>query len=165
MLGPDELGANNRRFSAAFTGGRLGPTPARKLVVLTCMDARMDPLRFLGLQDGEAHILRNAGGRASDDAIRSIVISQQVLGTRHVLVIHHAGCGLLNVTNDELHQKLSPVLGSGVVGIDFLPLGADLTASVRDDVRRLRQHPLLAPDTRVDGYIYDVSTGRITAVD
>jgi carbonic anhydrase len=165
MLSKEELEAKNRRFSAAFTGGQLGPTPARKLVVLTCMDARIDPLRLLGLRDGDAHILRNAGGRASDDAIRSIVISQQLLGTRHVVVIHHTGCGLFNVTNDELHQKLAGTLGTKVVGVDFLPLGPDVTESVAEDIKGLSQHPLLAADTRVHGYVYDVATGRITAVD
>jgi len=165
MLSNDELEANNRRFSAAFTGGRLDSPPARKLVVLTCMDARIDPLRMLGLRDGDAHILRNAGGRASDDAIRSIVISQQLLGTRHVLVIHHTECGLFNVTNDELRQRFAGTLGPGVARMDFLPLGPDVRESVRVEVQDLRRHPLLAADTRVQGYMYDVSTGRITAVD
>jgi carbonic anhydrase len=165
MLSKEELEANNRRFSAAFTGGQLGTTPARKLVVLTCMDARIDPLRMLGLRDGDAHVLRNAGGRASDDAIRSIVISQQLLGTRHVVVIHHTGCGLFNVTNDELRQSFSGALGTRVTGMDFLPLGPDVTASVCEDVRSLSQQPLLASDTKVHGYVYDVVTGRITAVD
>jgi carbonic anhydrase len=165
MLSKYELEANNSRFSANFTGGPLASTPARKLLVLTCMDARMDPQRSLGLRDGDAHVLRNAGGRVSDDAIRSIVISQQLLGTRHVVVIHHTRCGLLNVTNDELRQKIAGTLGTSVAGMDFLPLGPDVVESVREDVRRLRQHPLLAPDTRVDGYVYDVANGRIAPVD
>src|SRR5215216_1251812 len=108
MLSKEDLEANNRRFSAAFTGGQLAANPARQLLVLTCMDARIDPLRMLGLREGDAHIVRNAGGRVSDDAVRSIVISQQLLGTRHVLIIHHTGCGLLNVTNEDLRRKLSP---------------------------------------------------------
>jgi carbonic anhydrase len=165
MLSREELEANNRRFGASFTGGRLDSPPARKLVVLTCMDARIDPMRMLGLRDGDAHILRNAGGRASDDAIRSIVISQQLLGTRHVLVIHHTGCGLFNVTNDELQQKIAETLGPAVAGMDFLPLGPDVRESVRAEVDDLRKHPLLAADTHVHGYVYDVSTGRITPVD
>jgi carbonic anhydrase len=165
MLRNDELEANNRRFGAAFTAGQLSVTPARKLLVLTCMDARIDPLRILGLHDGDANVLRNAGGRASDDAIRSIVISQQLLGTRHVLVIHHTECGLFDVTNDELRQKLSGTLGTSLAGMDFLPLGPDVTASVRADVNCLRDSPVLAPDSDVRGYVYDVSTGRISAVD
>lgn len=165
MLSKAELEANNDRFWTSFTGSQLASTPARKLLVLTCMDARMDPLRMLGLRDGDAHIVRNAGGRVSDDAIRSLVISQQLLGTRHVVVIHHTKCGLLNVTNDELRQRLRPILGHGVGGLDFLPLGPDVTDSVRADVNSLRQHPLLAPDTVVQGFVYDVATGRIAAVD
>jgi carbonic anhydrase len=165
MLSKEELEANNDRFWTSFTGSQLGAAPARKLVVLTCMDARMDPLRMLGLRAGDAHIVRNAGGRVSDDAIRSLVISQQLLGTRQVVVIHHTNCGLFNVTNDELRQRLRPILGHGVGGLDFLPLGPDVTESVRADVKSLRQHPLLAPDTVVHGFVYDVATGRIAAVD
>jgi carbonic anhydrase len=165
MLSNDELEANNRRFSAAFTGGRLSSTPVRKMLVLTCMDARMDPLRLLGLHDGDSHVVRNAGGRASDDAIRSIIVSQQLLATRQVVVIHHTHCGLSNVTNAELRQRLSPVLGSKIAELDFLPFGPDVAQSVRDDVRGLREHPLLAPETKVLGYVYDVSNGRITRVD
>src|ERR1051326_3555070 len=107
MLSEDSLAANNRRFSAAFTGAQLSHTPARKLLVLTCMDARIDPLPALGLAVGDAHVLRNAGGRVSDDAIRSIVVSQQLLGTRQGLVIHHTRCGLLDVTNEQLRERLS----------------------------------------------------------
>jgi carbonic anhydrase len=165
MLNKEELEANNRRFGAAYMGGQLSHVPARKLLVLTCMDTRMDPLRILGLRDGDAHIIRNAGGRVSDDAIRSIVISQQVLGTRQLVVMHHTRCGLLNVTNDELLQKMSPALRSNLSGIDFLPLGPDLNASVRDDVLRLRRHGLLSPESEVLGFVYDVATGRISRVD
>ena len=163
MLSEDSLAEHNRRFSATFTGGQLSHLPARKLLVLTCMDARIDPLRILGLDVGDAHVVRNAGGRASDDAIRSIVVSQQILGTRQVLVIHHTRCGMLDVTNEQLREKLS-ALGPSVQQIDFLPLGPDLTASVRGDVNRLRQHPLLAHDSVVLGYIYDVSTGQLRLV-
>jgi len=133
--------------------------------VLTCMDARIDPLRILGLREGDAHILRNAGGRVSDDAVRSIIISQQVLGTRHVVIMHHTNCGLQDLTNDELRQKLRGTLGPRVVGMDFLPLGRDVAAAVRGDVGRLRDALVLAPASEVHGYVYDVSTGRITAVD
>jgi carbonic anhydrase len=164
MLSRDELEANNRRFSASFTSGQLSSYPARKLIVLTCMDARMDPLRILGLRDGDAQILRNAGGRVSEDVVRSIIL-QQLLGSRHILVIHHTNCALLNVTNDELRQKLSGTLGTKVLNIDFLPLGPDVAASVREDMRRLNDVRVLAPQSVVHGYVYDVSTGRITAVD
>jgi carbonic anhydrase len=163
MLSEGTLAEHNRRFSETFTGGQLSHVPARKLLVLTCMDARIDPLRILGLADGDAHVVRNAGGRASDDAIRSIVVSQQILGTRQLLVIHHTRCGMLDVTNEQLRDKLS-ALGPSVKQMDFLPLGSDLTASVRSDVNKLRQHPLLAHDSVVLGYIYDVSTGQLRLV-
>jgi carbonic anhydrase len=163
MLSEDSLAENNRRFSAAFTGAQLSHTPARKLLVLTCMDTRIDPLPVLGLAVGDAHVVRNAGGRASDDAIRSIIVSQQLLGTRQLLVIHHTRCGLLDVTNEQLRDKLSS-LGPDVKQLDFLPLGPDISASVRGDVNRIRQHPLLAPDSVVLGYIYDVATGELKPV-
>jgi len=164
MLTNDELEANNRRYRAAFTGGRLASSPARQLIVLTCMDARIDPMRILGLRDGDAHILRNAGGRVSDDVGRSIVISQQLLGTRQIVVMHHTSCGLLNVTNEDLRQKLRPQLGASVDAIEFLPLGSDPADSVRRDVMALRNSTLLAKDSQVTGYVYDVSTGSITSV-
>jgi carbonic anhydrase len=165
MLSRDELEANNNRFWTTFTGSQLNSAPARKLLVLTCMDARIDPQRMLGLRDGDAHVLRNAGGRVSDDAIRSIVVSQQLLGTRHLVVIHHTKCGLLNVTNDELRQGVSQTLGNRVAELDFLPLGPDVAESVRADVQHLRQNPLVATDSVVQGYVYDVATGRIAAVE
>jgi carbonic anhydrase len=165
MLTKEDLEANNRRFSAAFTGGQLAGAPARRLIVVTCMDARIDPMRILGLRDGDAHILRNAGGRVSDDIIRSVIVSQQLLGTRQIVLMHHTRCGLLNVTNEELRQRLRPQLGASVDAIDFLPLGADPMASVREDVQHLRNSSALAPDSEVRGYVYDVTTGRITSVD
>ena len=164
MLSERELLANNHRFTAAYTGSQLSATPAKKLLVLTCMDARINPLSILGLNEGDAHIVRNAGGRASDDAIRSMVISQQLLGTRQLLVIHHTQCGMSNVTNDELQHKIGATLGN-VCNLDFLPLGYDLVASVRQDVSQIRQHSLLASGSDVRGYVYDVSNGQLTPVD
>jgi carbonic anhydrase len=164
MLSNEDLEANNRRYSAAFTGGGLASSPAQRLIVLACMDARIDPMRILGLRDGDAHVLRNAGGRISDDVVRSIVVSQQLLGSRRIVVMHHTRCGLLNVTNEELRQRLRPQLGADVDAIDFLPLGTDPADSVRHDVMELRKSSLLAPDSEVSGYIYDVSTGRIASV-
>ena len=98
----------NERYAVGLTKGELPPSPARRLAVLTCMDARLDPAKALGLAAGDAHVIRNAGGRASDDAIRSLVISQQLLGTREVLVIHHTDCGMLTVTNKQLRDRLRP---------------------------------------------------------
>ncbi|MCA1666458.1 MAG: carbonic anhydrase [Thermomicrobia bacterium] len=149
------------RYAATFTKGDLPATPRRQIAVVTCMDARLDPAKFLGLAEGDAHIIRNAGGRAAD-AIRSLVISQQFLGTREIAVIHHTDCGMLAFTEEQLHQKLHDELHVHAE-IKFLPF-TDLEQSVRDDVVALRTSPLLLPDLLVRGYIYDVHTGRLHEV-
>ena len=107
--------------------------PARKTAVLVCMDARIDPARALGLEEGDAHVIRNAGGRASDDAIRSLIISYELLGTREFVVIHHTDCGMLTFTNEQLREKLQEELGVDASAIDFLPF-SDVAQSVRDDL-------------------------------
>src|SRR5213083_1615864 len=127
----EEFAQAYARYAADFTKGDLPTPPARKVAVLTCMDARLDPAKFLGLSEGDAHVIRNAGGRAAD-AIRSLVISQQLLGTREVVVIHHTDCGMLTFTDEQLRQKLRDDLGVDVEHA-FLPFG-DLEQSVRDDV-------------------------------
>src|SRR5579859_3746550 len=158
-----ELLAANRRYAAGFTKGQLPVPPGRKVAILVCMDARIDPAKALGLQEGDAHVIRNAGGRASDDAIRSLAISQQLLGTREVVVIHHTDCGMLTFTNDQLRDKLKQDLGADASTIDFLPF-SDLSQSVRDDVAALRASPLLMKDAPVAGLIYDVKTGAVSTV-
>ena len=164
--GLSELGAvlaANRRYAKSFVTSHLPAPPSRRLVVLTCMDARIDPLKVLGLTEGEAHVLRNAGGRASDDAIRSLVISTHLLKTREILVIHHTDCGLLNVTNAQVRDRLRNEAGVETAAIDFLPI-ANLDESVREDVARLRASPLL-PAVTVHGFVYDVRSGRLRAID
>jgi carbonic anhydrase len=153
----------NERYAAAFAKRELPAPPARRLAVLTCMDARLDPAKTLGLAEGDAHVIRNAGGRATGDAIRSLVISQQMLGTREVLVIHHTDCGMLTVTNEELRDRLRRVLGADASAIDFLPM-SDLEESVREDVAAIRASPLVPDDIAVCGFIYDVQTGRLREV-
>jgi carbonic anhydrase len=159
----DELLEANRRFAGSFDKGNLPAPPARHVAVLTCMDARLDPARFLGLEIGDAHVIRNAGGRASDDAIRSLVISSELLGTREYVVIHHTDCGMLTFSNDDLRRKLSQERGVDAAGIDFLPF-SDLEASVRDDIRRLTESPLIRRDITISGFIYDVRSGRLQEV-
>jgi len=127
------------------------------------MDARIDPAAALGLQEGDAHVIRNAGGRASDDAIRSLAISQQLLGTREIVVIHHTDCGMLTFTNEQLRAKLRDELGVDAGSVDFLPF-SDLEQSVRDDIARLRASPLLLRDVPIHGLIYDVRTGSLQQV-
>lgn len=159
-----ELLEANRRYAASFAKGNLSAPPARHVVILTCMDARLDPARMLGLQEGDAHVIRNAGGRPTEDAIRSLVISQQLLGTREIAVIHHVDCGMLSFSNDQLRQKLRQEMGADASAIDFLPF-SDLAQSVRDDVAALRRSPLLLRDAPISGYIYDVHTGALSAVE
>ncbi len=159
----DELLAGNERYAAEFDAGDVAAPPARRLAVVTCMDARLDPEAFLGLGIGDAHVIRNAGGRASEDAIRSLVISARLLGTRHLAVVHHTGCGMLSFTNQELRSQLRDEADIDATDVDFLPF-SDLEGSVRDDVDTLVSTPLLAGDLEVSGWVYEVETGRIRQV-
>ena len=137
--------------------------PARRVAVLTCMDARLHPEAFLGLDVGDAHVIRNAGGRASDDAIRSLVISQRLLGTDEVVVIHHTDCGMLTFSNEDLVAKIGEDLGADAEGWDFLSF-SDLEASVTEDVETLRRSPLIPSDIPIGGAVYDVKAGTLHEV-
>ena len=159
----DEFRKANESYAARFQKGQLPMPPARHVAVLTCMDARLDPAAFLGLQEGDAHVIRNAGGRASEDAIRSLVISQQLLGTNTVVVIHHSDCGMLTFSNADLRTKLKQELKANADHIDFLPFG-DLEQSVRDDVATLKASPLIPESVEISGFIYDVKSGRLLPV-
>ena len=159
----DQLLAANERFAEQFTAGDLPMPPARRLTVLACMDARLHPETFLGLALGDAHVIRNAGGRASDDALRSLVISSRLLGTREFVVIHHTDCGMLTFTNDDLRGRLAAETGADASAIDFLPF-ADLGESVREDVRRIQSSPFIDRDISVSGFVYDVRSGRLQEV-
>lgn len=158
----EELIAANTGYATGFTKGELPLPPARKVAIVTCMDARIIPSRALGLEEGDAHVIRNAGGLAKD-ALRSLVISQQLLGTREIVVIHHTDCGMLTFTNEQLQSKVRKELGADASAIDFQPF-PDLEQSVVDDVNFLRESPLLLEGVSVRGFVYDVHTGRITEV-
>lgn len=153
----------NGRYAAGFRQGDLLAPPLRRLAILTCMDARIDPAKALGLEEGDAHVIRNAGGRASDDAIRSLVISTHLLGTREILVIHHTDCGMRTVTNEDMREQLRRNLGVDASSVDFLPL-SDLEESLRQDVETIRSSPLLSSDIPVHGFVYDVRTGLLRNV-
>jgi carbonic anhydrase len=153
----------NEVYASSFNKGDLPMPPARHVAVLTCMDARLHPSRFLGLEIGDAHVIRNAGGRASDDAIRSLAISQQLLGTNEVVVIHHTDCGMLTFANEDLREKLKQQLNADAEHIDFLPF-KDLEQSVRDDVATIKNSPLLLKNIEVSGFIYDVKSGKLLPV-
>jgi len=163
MANYEEFLAANRQYAGAFDRGDLPMPPARHVAVLTCMDARLHPEKFLGLDVGDAHVIRNAGGRASEDAIRSLVISERLLGTTEIVVIHHTDCGMVTFTNQQLADKIKQDLGVDVKGRDFLPF-TDLEQSVRDDVATLRQSPLIPQNISIAGAIYDVHSGKVQEV-
>lgn len=158
----DELLQANREYARTFDRGTLPMPPGRRLAVVTCMDARIVPSRQFGLEEGDAHVIRNAGGRARD-ALRSLVISQRLLGTNEIAVIHHTDCGMLTFTNSDLHTKVKQDLGADASGIDFLPF-SDLEESVREDVAFLLSSPLIPADVEIRGFVYDVRTGRLNEV-
>jgi carbonic anhydrase len=155
----DEVTQANERYAAEFAKGDLPMPPGRRLAVVTCMDARLDPARFLGLEVGDAHVIRNAGGIVNDEAIRSLVISHHLLGTQEAIVIGHTDCGMLTFTNDDLHAKLGPEAES----IDFEPF-PDVADRVRQSVETIRSHPLLPDSFEATGFVYDVRSGAIEPV-
>lgn len=161
--------------------GSLTLPPARHFAILTCMDARLDPAKYAGLAEGDAHVIRNAGGRASDDAIRSLVISYKLLGTNEWFVIHHSDCGMEFFTDEVMHGLLANSLETAALGaegfydvgngpgstegahIDWLTV-ADRNQAVIDDVTRIRRHPLVPANIPIYGYVYDVTTGALLEV-
>jgi len=155
----DEVAAANESYVSEFEGGQLPMPPGRKFAVVTCMDARLDPARFLGLEEGDAHVIRNAGGLVNDETIRSLVISHELLGTEEAVVIGHTDCGMLTFTNADLHEKLGPESES----IDFQPF-PDVAERVRQSVETIRSHPLLPGSFGATGFVYDVRSGRIEPV-
>jgi carbonic anhydrase len=177
----DEVMAANASYASRFDKGDLPMPPGRHFAILTCMDARLDSAKYAGLSEGDAHVVRNAGGRASDDAIRSLVISHKLLGTREWFVIHHTDCGMETFTDEIMRGLLASSLKTATVGaaawhdsgegpgstegnyIDWLPI-KDNAQSVVEDVRRIRNHPLVPGDIPIYGYIYDVKTGKLVEV-
>jgi carbonic anhydrase len=157
--------AANKKYAEDFgKKGDLAVQPARKLMVLTCMDSRLEPMKFLGLNLGDAHIIRNAGGRASEDAIRSLVVSSTQLGTNELLIIHHTDCGLEMVTQEmmasQLKEKLNTTEGEFV---NWLCI-TDKIDSVKTDAIRIRNHPLVSKEIKISGYLYDVRSGLLEEV-
>jgi carbonic anhydrase len=158
----DELVQNARRYAEAFTPSSLPGAPARQVAVVACMDARLDPRGLLGLSDGDAHVIRNAGGVVTPDVIRSLTISQRLLGTTEIILIHHTRCGMLTITDEEFRQRLRDQAGAEP---DWDP-GAfgDLDQSVRDSAARLAGSPFLAHRQAIRGFVFDVETGSVREV-
>lgn len=178
----EEVVSANKAYAAKFgEKGKLAMPPARRFAVLTCMDARLDPAKFAGLSEGDAHVIRNAGGRASDDAIRSLVISYKLLGTQEWFVVHHSNCGMETFTDEVMRKLLASSLECSTIDakgwhdtgkgpgsteamfVDWLTI-ADQAQSVTADVRRIRSHPLVPRNIPIYGYIYDVKTGALNEV-
>lgn len=178
----DDVLSANARYSRDFGDkGKLPMPPGRRFAVLTCMDARLDPAKFAGLAEGDAHVIRNAGGRASDDAIRSLVISYKLLGTREWFVVHHTDCGMETFSNEVMADLLGRSLETAALDasgwhdigtgpgspegryINWLTI-SDQVSSVVEDVTRIRRHPLVPASIPIYGYIYDCRTGRLVEV-
>ena len=159
----DTLLAANEVYADSFSQGHLPMPPARRLAIVTCMDARLDPARFLGLEPGDAHVIRNAGGLVTDDAIRSLVISHWLLGTQEVAVIAHTDCGMLTFTNDDLRERLRADADADASDVDFRPF-PELQESVRESLRAVRESPFLPDSLELSGWIYDVHDGRLAEV-
>jgi len=155
----------NKKYAEDFGNkGDLAVRPARKLMVLTCMDSRLEPMKFLGLDLGDAHIIRNAGGRASEDAIRSLVISNTLLGTNELLIIHHTDCGLETFTQEKMADLLKEKLKTNEGEfVNWLCI-TDKIASVKSDAIRIRNHPLVSKEIKISGYLYDVKSGLLEEI-
>lgn len=158
----DELVRNNENYASSFKKGDLPLPPAKHVAVLACMDARLDVHKILGLEEGEAHIIRNAGGVATDDAIRSLVISQRLLGTNEIILIHHTDCGMLTFKDDEVKGQIESEVG---IRPPFaLEAFANLDEDVRQSIARIQASPFIPNKTSVRGFVYDVRTGRLNEV-
>lgn len=162
MSTTDQLIDNARSYATAFDKGDLPLPPARKVAVLACMDARLDPARVLGLEEGDAHVIRNAGGVVDEDAIRSLAISQNLLGTEEIVLIHHTDCGMLTFTDDELAAKLEDETGERPAWrAHAFP---DLEQDVREGIETIRSSPFVPRTESVRGFVYAVESGELREV-
>jgi carbonic anhydrase len=160
----EEVQTANDGYARGFEKGDLSMPPGRRFAIVTCMDARIDPARVFGLEEGDAHVIRNAGGLATDDAIRSLVISHWLLGTQEFLIAGHTDCGMVTFTNEGLRTRLAEETGADASEVDFHPF-PEVEERVRDSVRAVRESPLIPDGVRVSGWVYDVRTGRLNPVD
>ncbi len=162
MSAIDELLRNNERYASSFDKGDLPIPPAKRVAVLTCMDARLSPFVMLGLEEGDAHIIRNAGGVVTDDEIRSLVISQRLLGTQEIMLIQHTGCGMLTFSDDEVKQQIHEDVG--IKPHFALESFSDLDENVRQSIARIKTSPFIPNKENIRGFVYEVETGRLREV-
>jgi carbonic anhydrase len=162
MSTTDELLRNNERYANSFEKGDLPMPPAKQIAIVTCMDARLSPYVMLGLSEGDAHVIRNAGGVVTDDEIRSLVISQRLLGTREVMLIHHTGCGMFTFSEEEVKGQIQEEVG--IKPPFALESFTDLEENVRQSIRRIETSPFIPHKDSVRGFIYEVETGRLREV-
>ena len=162
MSETDELLENNARYAASFDKGDLPLPPARGMAVVACMDARLDTHKLLGLEEGDAHVIRNAGGVVSDDAIRSLVISQRLLGTREIVLIHHTDCGMLTFRDDDVKDSIEA--DTGLRPSFALESFGNLEQNVRQSIGRIQANPFIPVKDQVRGFVYDCATGKLNEV-
>jgi carbonic anhydrase len=162
MTMSDKYLANNDAYAAAFTKGDLPMPPAAKVAVVACMDARLDPARALGLEEGDAHVIRNAGGVVSEDAIRSLTISQRLLGTEEIILIHHTDCGMLTFTDGAVKDQIEA--DTGLRPSFALEAFTDLDADVRQSIARIKASPFVPHTDKIRGFVYEVESGRLREV-
>jgi carbonic anhydrase len=162
MTVTDELVANNEAYAAAFDKGDLPLPPARKVAVVACMDARLNPYGILGLSEGDAHVIRNAGGVVTDDEIRSLAISQRLLGTEEIILIHHTDCGMLTFTDDDFKRAIQD--DTGIKPQWAAESFSDLDEDVRQSVARIHASPFIPKKHSVRGFVYEVESGRLREV-
>ena len=158
----DELLQNAERYAESFDCGGLPLPPAKRVAVLACMDARLNPYALLGLSEGDAHVIRNAGGVVTDDEIRSLSISQRLLGTEEIILIHHTDCGMLTFSDEEFAQRLEDAGGRRPTWRAHA--FADLEEDVRESMRRIRESPFIPRTDQVSGFVYEVESGRLRQV-
>ena len=162
MTTTDDLLANNDAYVAGFAKGDLPLPPAKKVAVLACMDARLDPARALGLEEGDAHVIRNAGGVVTEDAVRSVVISQRLLGTEEIILIHHTDCGMVTFTDGDVKAAIEA--DTGIRPSFALEAFPDAEEDVRQSIARIKASPFIPRTDAVRGFVYHVETGKLAEV-
>ncbi|MDH5682542.1 MAG: carbonic anhydrase [Spirochaetota bacterium] len=160
----DDSVRENEAYASSFTSGDLTSPPSKNLAVVACMDARMNVENILGIKLGEAHIIRNAGGSVTEDALRSLIVSTKLLGTKEFMIINHTDCGMMKFKDEDLKSQLLEETGTGAVSPSFFYPFKDLEANVREQIQKVKTHPWIPDSIVVRGFVYDVKTGKLSEV-